>query len=51
MKGLVVAPEEKDVITKTSDVIHRLIHGRVDCDEQYVYSIFLCPINTCRTLW
>ena len=44
MKGLVVAPEEKDVITKTSEVIHRLIHGRVDCDEQYID-------ESSRTFW
>ena len=36
IKDLLVAPKDKDPITKKSDIIYRFKCDRVECDEEYI---------------
>ena len=36
IKGLLMAPKDKDYITKKSGIIYRFKYHRVDCDEEYI---------------
>ena len=36
IKGLLMAPKDKDHITKKSGIIYRFKCNRVDCDDEYI---------------